>query len=86
MRRSASEDEERDEDEDDETEDGADSDYHIALQDLSAGSRSLIAQITQLAPHSPPGAEELRSKLYASQTDVRWLSFTLLSLLIDCGR
>lgn len=72
MRRSVDEDEERDEDEDEDDDDES-SDYQIALQDLAASSQSLIAQVAQLAPHSPPDTKDLRNKLHASQTEVRCL-------------
>ncbi|KAG8726040.1 E3 ubiquitin-protein ligase bre1, partial [Ceratobasidium sp. 428] len=68
VRRSVDEDEEReDEDEDDEDDDSTD--YQIALQDLVASSQSLVAQVAQLAPHSPPDTKDLRNKLHASQTE-----------------
>ncbi|KAG9099923.1 E3 ubiquitin-protein ligase bre1 [Ceratobasidium sp. UAMH 11750] len=67
VRRSIDEDEERDEDEEDEDDDDS-TDYLIALQDLAASSQSLIAQVAQLAPHSPPDTKDLRNKLHASQT------------------
>lgn len=70
VRRSIDEDEEREE-EDDEDDDDESSDYQIALQDLAASSQSLIAQVAQLAPHSPPDTKDLRNKLHASQTLVR---------------
>ncbi|KAG9127492.1 E3 ubiquitin-protein ligase bre1 [Ceratobasidium sp. 392] len=64
---SIDEDEEREEE--DEDDDDYSTDYQIALQDLAASSQSLVAQVAQLAPHSPPDAKDLRNKLHASQTE-----------------
>ncbi|KAJ1304529.1 hypothetical protein OPQ81_005670 [Rhizoctonia solani] len=73
VRRSVDEDEEREDDEDDEDDDDDSSDYRIALQDLTASSQSLIAQVAQLAPHSPPDTKDLRNKLHAAQTEANSL-------------
>jgi hypothetical protein len=69
VRRSVDDDEDRDEDEEDDDDDES-TDYQIALQDLAASSQSLIAQVAQLAPHSPPDTKDLRNKLHISQTEV----------------
>ncbi|KAL5631486.1 hypothetical protein ACGC1H_007117 [Rhizoctonia solani] len=65
------EDEPEDEEEDDDDDDS--SDYQIALQDLAASSQSLIAQVAQLAPHSPPDTKDLRNKLHLAQTEANSL-------------
>lgn len=86
MRRSVDEDEERDEDEDEDDDDES-SDYQIALQDLAASSQSLIAQVAQLAPHSPPDTKDLRNKLHASQTEVRCLwTYSIRSAYVYVNR
>lgn len=83
MRRSVDEDEEQDEDEDEDDDDES-SDYQIALQDLAASSQSLIAQVAQLAPHSPPDTKDLRNKLHASQTEVCCLHTSVISSVNLC--
>jgi hypothetical protein len=70
VRRSIDE-EDRDDDEEDDDDDDDSTDYQIALQDLAASSQSLIAQVAQLAPHSPPDTKDLRNKLHIAQTEVR---------------
>ncbi|ELU42525.1 BRE1 domain-containing protein [Rhizoctonia solani AG-1 IA] len=72
VRRSIDE-EEREDDEEDDDDDDDSTDYQIALQDLAASSQSLIAQVAQLAPHSPPDTKDLRNKLHAAQTEANSL-------------
>ncbi|CAE6430968.1 unnamed protein product [Rhizoctonia solani] len=72
VRRSIDE-EERDDDEEDDDDDDDSTDYQIALQDLAASSQSLIAQVAQLAPHSPPDTKDLRNKLHVAQTEANSL-------------
>ncbi|QRV94186.1 E3 ubiquitin-protein ligase BRE1 [Ceratobasidium sp. AG-Ba] len=68
VRKSSEEDEEREED-DEEGDDDESTDYQIVMQDLVASSQSLIAQVAQLAPHSPPDMKDLRNKLHVSQKE-----------------
>ncbi|CCO27082.1 allantoicase [Rhizoctonia solani AG-1 IB] len=72
VRRSIDE-EDRDDDEEDDDDDDDSTDYQIALQDLAASSQSLIAQVAQLAPHSPPDTKDLRNKLHIAQTEANSL-------------
>ncbi|EUC64289.1 E3 ubiquitin-protein ligase BRE1, putative [Rhizoctonia solani AG-3 Rhs1AP] len=73
VRRARDEDDEPEDEEEDEDDDDDSSDYQIALQDLAASSQSLIAQVAQLAPHSPPDTKDLRNKLHLSQTEANSL-------------
>ncbi|KAG8734547.1 E3 ubiquitin-protein ligase bre1 [Ceratobasidium sp. 423] len=73
VRRGRDDEEEPDDEEEDDVDDDDSSDYQIALQDLAASSQSLIAQVAQLAPHSPPDTKDLRNKLHVAQTEANSL-------------
>ncbi|CAE6449136.1 unnamed protein product [Rhizoctonia solani] len=72
VRKGRYDEEEGDEDEEDDDDDDS-TDFQIALQDLAASSQSLIAQVAQLAPHSPPDAKDLRNKIHLAQTEANTL-------------
>ncbi|CUA66878.1 E3 ubiquitin-protein ligase BRE1 [Rhizoctonia solani] len=73
VRRARDEEDEPEDEEEEEDDDDDSSDYQLALQDLAASSQSLIAQVAQLAPHSPPDTKDLRNKLHLSQTEANSL-------------
>ncbi|CAE6518024.1 unnamed protein product [Rhizoctonia solani] len=73
VRRGREDEEDPDDEAEDDDDDDDSSDYQIALQDLAASSQSLIAQVAQLAPHSPPDAKDLRNKLHVAQTEANSL-------------